>query len=117
MKRLPQGAVFVGLTCDGLSVYATNSGIVAKRQPKPPRFLIVVTLLLDLHRFSPMEYETYRTKQRALAEIFLDPRLLGYPTWTWLYGQRRYRFKPVERYFLTADHLIRKAKKEFDGDS
>lgn len=115
--RLPANALFLGMTPDGLSVYATETGIIAKKQPKPPWHSTVVALLVDLHRISPPEYEAYRAKQRDLAEIFTDSRLLCYPTWRWLHGQRRHRFKPVERYFLSADRLIRRLHEEDDGQN
>lgn len=106
MKRIPRNATFLGLTLDGESVYLAEDRFVAKKQGKPPYHTTIVVLLLELHGLSPAEYEEYREGRRQLREIFLDPRLAGYPLWRSLAYDRKYRFKPVGRYFTDADSLV-----------
>ncbi len=107
MKRIPGNGTFIGTTAAGERVYATRDAIVTRKPRKPPWHTTIVCLLAHLHGISPAEYEVYRNGERELREIFLDVRFPGYPTWTSLHGDRRYRYKPAERYFETADELIR----------
>lgn len=100
MNRIPNNAAFVRLAAEGVSLHLTRDGLVAK---KPPWHTTIVYLLVELHALSPKEYEEYRNGDRDLGQLFLDPRLFGYPTWTSLAHDRRYQFRPVARYFLDAD--------------
>lgn len=116
MKRIPRTAIFLNLTEDGDSVYMTDDYIITRRQRKPPFHSTVVRLLIDLYRVSRDDYESIRRGERDLSEVFVDPRLLGYPEWCWLHGNLRYRFKPVARYFISVDAMIGNAHDHDDGD-
>lgn len=123
---MKQNTTLIGTTSAGERVYVTRDGIVTKPRRKPPWHTTIVILLVELHSISPADYESYRRGDRDLSEIFLDSRLPYYPTWVSLHeataagrhrgeyrraiadGDRRYRFKPVERYFETADELVRR---------
>ena len=110
MKRIPGSSTFLGMTTAGASVYVTSDGIITKKQRKRPFHTTVTMLLAHLHRLSPGDYETFRRGARELSLIFVDPRLPGWPTWEALHYERRYRFKPVEKYFETADELVRQGR-------